>query len=68
MLSSGLFTSICSLNANVLEQTLCSKMLEFKLQTLVNHPEESIQHSELGESLKLWKYLSYIEKTVKLLM
>jgi hypothetical protein len=26
--------------------------LAFKLQTPVNHPEESIQHSEHGESLK----------------
>jgi hypothetical protein len=30
----------------------CSEMLAFKLQMLVNHPEESIQHSEHGESLK----------------
>jgi hypothetical protein len=27
-------------------------MLAFKPQTPVNHPEESIQHSEHGESLK----------------
>jgi hypothetical protein len=27
-------------------------MLAFKLQMPVNHPEESIQHSEHGESLK----------------
>jgi hypothetical protein len=30
----------------------CSKTLAYKLQRLANHPEESIQHSELGESLK----------------
>jgi hypothetical protein len=30
----------------------CSETLAFKLQTPVNHPEESIQHSEQGESLK----------------
>jgi hypothetical protein len=35
-----------------MEQTECSKTLAFKLQTLVNHPEESIQHSEHGKSLK----------------
>jgi hypothetical protein len=35
-----------------MEQTECSEMLAFKLQTLVNHPEESIQHSEHGENLK----------------
>jgi hypothetical protein len=27
-------------------------MLAFKLQTPVNHPEESVQHSEHGESFK----------------
>jgi hypothetical protein len=27
-------------------------MLALKLRTLVNHPEESIQHSVHGESLK----------------
>jgi hypothetical protein len=35
-----------------MEQTQCSEMLAFKLQTPVNHPEESIRHSEHGESLK----------------
>jgi hypothetical protein len=30
----------------------CSEMLAFKLQTPVNHPDESIQHSEHAESLK----------------
>jgi hypothetical protein len=39
MLSSGLFTGVCSLNASI-------------LQTPVNHPEEIIRHSEHGESLK----------------
>jgi hypothetical protein len=27
-------------------------MVAFKLQNAVNHPEESIQHSEHGKSLK----------------
>jgi hypothetical protein len=35
-----------------MEQTKCSEVLVFKLQTPVNHPEESIRHSEHGESLK----------------
>jgi hypothetical protein len=35
-----------------LEQTGCSETLAFKLQTPVNSPEESIRHSEHGESLK----------------
>jgi hypothetical protein len=35
-----------------MEQTERSETLALKLQTLVNHPEESIQHSEDGENLK----------------
>jgi hypothetical protein len=35
-----------------MEQTERSETLAFKLQTLVNHPEESIRHSEHGDSLK----------------
>jgi hypothetical protein len=53
MLSSGWFTSVCSLNANI------SEMLAFKLQMPVNNPQESIKHSEHGESLK-----SRIHRTV----
>jgi hypothetical protein len=30
----------------------CTEMLAFKLQMPVNHPEESVQHSEHGESLQ----------------
>jgi hypothetical protein len=35
----------------------CSEMLVFKLQMPVNHPEESIQHSEHNKSLKLIKVI-----------
>jgi hypothetical protein len=35
-----------------MEQTQCSETLAFKLQTPVTHPEESIRHSEHGDSLK----------------
>jgi hypothetical protein len=35
-----------------MEQTECSETLAFKLQMPMNHPEESTQHSEYGESLK----------------
>jgi hypothetical protein len=35
-----------------MEQTEHSESLAFKLQTPVNHPEESIQHSEHGDILK----------------
>jgi hypothetical protein len=38
-----------------IEQTQCSETLAFKLQTPGNHPEESTQHSEQGESLKSTK-------------
>ena len=35
-----------------IEQIECSKMSAYKIQTPENYPEESIQHSEQGESLK----------------
>jgi hypothetical protein len=35
-----------------MEQTVCSEMLAFKLQKPVNHPEENVQYSEHGKSLK----------------
>jgi hypothetical protein len=35
-----------------MEQTECSETLAYKIQTPGNYPEESIQHSEHGESLK----------------
>jgi len=35
-----------------MEQTECSETSAYKVQTPGNHPEESIQHSEHGESLK----------------
>ena len=35
-----------------LEQTECSEKLAYKIQTPGNNPEESIQHSQHGESLK----------------
>jgi hypothetical protein len=35
-----------------MEQMECSETLAYKIQTLGNYPEESIQHSEHSESLK----------------
>jgi len=35
-----------------MEQTECSETSAYKFQTPGNYPEESIQHSEHGESLK----------------
>jgi hypothetical protein len=35
-----------------MEQTVCSETLAYIIQTPANHPEESTQHSEHGESLK----------------
>jgi hypothetical protein len=35
-----------------MEQTECSETLAYKIQMPGNYPEESIQHSEHGESLK----------------
>ena len=35
-----------------MEQTECSETSTYKIQTPVSYPEESIQYSEHGESLK----------------
>jgi len=35
-----------------MEQTECSEMSAYKIQTPGNYPEENIQHSEHGKSLK----------------
>ena len=35
-----------------MEQTKCSETSVYKIQTPGNYPEESIKHSEHGESLK----------------
>jgi hypothetical protein len=36
-----------------MEQAECSERSAYKIQTPGNYPEESIQHSEHGKSLKL---------------
>ena len=38
-----------------MEQTECSKMSPYKIQTPGNYPEETIQHSEHSESFKIKK-------------
>jgi hypothetical protein len=35
-----------------MEQIECFETLSYKIQTLGNYPEENIQHTEHGESLK----------------
>jgi len=35
-----------------MEQTECSEMSAYKIQTPGNYPEENIQHTEHGKSLK----------------
>jgi len=59
-----------------MEQTECSETSAYKIQMLGNYPEESIQHSEHGESLKSFnlclclvllhmdmnRYILYIQK------
>jgi len=35
-----------------MEETECSEASAYKIQTPKNYPEENIQHSEHGESLK----------------
>jgi hypothetical protein len=51
VLSTGWFAGVWSLYLRM-ELTECPKILAYKLQTLANHPEESIQHLECGEILK----------------
>jgi len=41
-----------------MEQTECSETSAYKIQTPGNYPEESIQHTEHGESLKSKMYLT----------
>jgi len=43
-----------------MEQTECSETLVYKIQTSGNYPEENIQHSEQGESLKSRKKFFFI--------
>jgi hypothetical protein len=42
----------------------CSVTLAFKLQTPMNHPEESVRHSEHGEKLKSRITLIYLESLI----
>jgi hypothetical protein len=44
--------SVPSSQAGEDEQTECSEKSEYKIQTPGNYPEESMQHSQHGESLK----------------
>jgi hypothetical protein len=63
MFPSGLFPGASILYVDVLEHSLCSIFMKmeqtecsetslYKIQTPGNYPEENIQHSEHGESLK----------------
>jgi hypothetical protein len=47
-----------------MEQTECSETSAYKIQTPGNYPEENIQHTEYGESLKSRTcFLYYILKS-----
>jgi len=46
-----------------MEQTECSETSAYKIQTPGNYPEENIQHTEHGESLKSRK-LKYLGTTL----
>jgi hypothetical protein len=47
-----------------MEQTECSKTSAYKIQTTGNYPEESIQYSKHGKSLKLRiKYICFMTGT-----
>ena len=45
-----------------MEQTECSETSAYKIQTPGSYPEESIQHSEHGESLKSRGPGDFVEK------
>jgi len=42
-----------------MEQTECSETSAYKIQTPENYPEENIQHTEHGESLKSRKHILF---------
>jgi len=45
-----------------MEQTACFETSAYKIQTLGNYPEENIQHTEHGESLKSkWQDASKVD-------
>jgi len=48
-----------------MEQTECSETSAYKIQTPGNYPEESMQHSEQGESLKSRILHLYGEETAR---
>jgi hypothetical protein len=50
-----------------MEQTECSETSAYEIQTPGNYPEESIQHSEHGESLKSSKR-TFLKKIVEMII
>jgi hypothetical protein len=53
---------LCTYPPMKMEQTQCSETSAYKIQTPGNYPEESIQHSEHGESLKSRKQTNILIK------
>jgi hypothetical protein len=51
-----------------MEQIECSETSAYKIQTPGNYPEESIQHSEHGESLKSRKEKSVTQHLLNMLV
>jgi hypothetical protein len=52
-----------------MEQTECFEMSAYKIQTPGNHPEENIQHTEHGESLKsIMLRVTLLQKHVNILL
>jgi hypothetical protein len=45
-----------------MEQTECSEMSAYKIQTPGNYPEENIQHTEHGKSLKSKLQVAHLVK------
>jgi hypothetical protein len=51
-----------------MEQTECSKKSAYKIQTPANYPEENIQHTEHGESLKSRTFKKDSYEAIRLLV
>jgi hypothetical protein len=49
-----------------MEQTECSETSVYELQTPGNYPEESIQHSERGESFEILNFLDRFMKNLQI--
>jgi len=60
------YTSTCTYLPMKMEETVCFETSAYKIQTPGNYTNESIQHSEHGESVKS-RIFSLIKRLAKLM-